>query len=534
MSAPDLGRPRLALAQAIGAQVAAVGLLLTSGWLIVRAGEHPPVLYLMVAIVGVRFFGIGRAALRYSERLATHDVVLARAVQARVVAHRAIARAGVVARGSQRRGEWVRRIVSDVEQAQDGFVRVTVPWMAVVGAGGVTVVVVAWASVSAAAVLAAQLLLTATILRVVVGRVARRIVEIESSRSDLAGDVTETVRCAPDLLVYGGSEHTRRAHVAIDQLDRAERGRGDAESLTALVVLALAGAASAVAGLSASGVDGPWFAVIVLAPIALIDPLLALGDAERIRPQTTAARQRLAQLTSLPVSTPEPAHPSRTTATSLRVRDLDLGWPGGPVLAADLSFEVRPGDLVAVTGASGSGKSTLAHTLVRAIDPDRGAVLLGDVDVRELSTADVRAAVGLLGQDDPVLDTTLRENLRIARPDASDEELVVALRRCGLAALSDSGPGLDHVVGEAGASLSGGERQRLAMARLLVAGHRYWILDEPTEHLDAAAAQALLDDLDRLRADRGIVVLTHAPAVLERADHVIELEGLRAPVPVGS
>ncbi len=191
-----------------------------------------------------------------------------------------------------------------------------------------------------------------------------------------------------------------------------------------------------------------------------------------------------------------------------------------------LTWSVGGGQVVGVSGPSGSGKSTLALTLARMVAPRRGTLRLGGVDVAELRPEDVRSVVGVLGQDEAIFDTTVRENLRIARPTAADAELTAAMARAGLTL------DLDRAVGERGSLLSGGERQRLALARLLLGGHRVLVLDEPTEHLDAPLARVLVEDVLRLAPEHTVVLVSHDPLVLARCDTVLELGHRDAPVGV--
>ncbi|MEH3034672.1 MAG: thiol reductant ABC exporter subunit CydC [Aeromicrobium erythreum] len=499
---------------AAGAQLAGVGLLLTSGWLIVRAAEQPPVLYLIVAIVGVRFFGIGRAALRYVERLRTHDAALRRSVRERVEALVPLQAATPRTLEGRRHGDVVREVVADVETAQDGFLRIRVPWAATLVAAAVVVLVTGALQPVAGLVVAAQAVVTMVVLRLVVPRATRR------TTATLAADATELVRAAPDLLAYGAAPaHRDDVLRAVDDLARSGRRQALGEGLGSAVVLLLGAVAATLCVLLTDGLDPALVAVVALAPVALLEPLQSVADAERLRPDVQAARTRLQALRSLPPALPDPSDRRAPEGTRLVVRDLAVGWGDVPV-ARHLDLDLAPGDVVAVTAPSGGGKSTLAMTLVRLLEPLGGSVTLGGVALADLRGSDVRSIVGLLGQDEAILDTTLRENLRIADPGASEPAMLRALEDAGLGALG----GLDLEVGEGGSHLSGGERQRLALARLLLAGHRVLVLDEPTEHLDAPAAARLLDDVLALRDGRSILLLTHSPAVLARADRVVRLD----------
>ena len=202
--------------------------------------------------------------------------------------------------------------------------------------------------------------------------------------------------------------------------------------------------------------------------------------------------------------------------------------PGSTRILDDVSLTVAPGERVVLVGPSGAGKTTLARLAARLTDPDGGRVLLGGVDLRDAAQADVRAAVLAVTQEARLFTTTVRENLLLARRSASDAELRDALAAAGLGAWLTAQPaGLDTVVGEDGAQLSGGERQRVVVARALVSHARFLVLDEPTAHLDPDTARALMRDLDAAAGDRGLLVITHDPALVARADRVVELRGGR-------
>ncbi|GAA2079064.1 hypothetical protein GCM10009821_18890 [Aeromicrobium halocynthiae] len=521
-------RTVLATGLAAGAQVSSVALLLTSGWLVVRAAEQPPVLYLLVAVTSVRMFGVSRAVLRYAERLVSHDVALERAVEARVGAYRALDRAAPAGLAGLRHGEVVQRVVQDVERTQDRLLRVRLPWTSAAATTTLLVAVTAWLLPAAGLVLALQALLVAVIVRWVLPRTrGRSSAGLELTQEDrLAGRVTELTRTAPDLLAYGSSrERAEQAHAVVDAMARLDRGdTGWQGRGTALVLASTALSLLAVVVLvPGASVPASVVGVLVLAPLGLAEVLESLVEAERHRPAVEAAQRRLDALETIGV--PVATAGRRTASTeALRMQDLVVGWAGRPApgAACGLTATLPRGQVLLVTGPSGSGKSTLAATLLGFLPPVSGRV--GGVDP---------CRIGLLAQDETVLDTTVRENLRVADPGADDEAMLAVLDRAGLGTFVRSLPqGLDTAVGESGSRLSGGERQRLALARLLLADHDVLVLDEPTEHLDAPTAAALLDDLARLVPAHSLVVVTHSPAVVDRfaGAHRLHLE---VPRPAG-
>jgi ATP-binding cassette, subfamily C, bacterial CydCD len=518
----------------IGAAASATGLLLTAAWLIARAAQHPPVLYLMVAIVAVRAFGIARGVLRYAERLVAHDAAFRLLTAVRVAVYQRAERLGPTALADHRRGDLVRRLVGDVDAVQDLLVRALLPRVVTaVLSGGVTLLVVTIlpaAGVGLAAAVLGVLVIVPLLVRVT-GRAAER--SIAPAHGQLAAEVSDAVLSAPDLVAYGaaGGAVDRFNEVA-ESLRDAERRSAWGSGLAQAVVLLFIGAAVCVA--AAAGVvavarealDPVLLPLVVLAPLGLHEVLAAIPEAARQHDRAASAVTRVTELLSQPIPVVEPSHPAELPSqrTVVVARDLTTGWtPDRPVLH-NLRLDLPAGARFGVVGASGSGKSTLAAALLRFVPVPQGQLFVDGLDVTELSSGDVRGRVGLLDQQAHVFDTTIRENLRIGRTDADDDAMWLALEQARLAAFVLGLPGrLDTAVGEFGRELSGGERQRLALARLLLAHHDVLILDEPTEHLDHNMATALTDDLLELAPARTLVLMTHSEHGLDRLDELIVL-----------
>ena len=506
-------------------QLSGVGLLLTSAWLIVRAAEHPPVLYLMVAIVSVRFFGVGRAVFRYGERLLTHHVALSRMIDDRVRAYRNLERAAPVGLPRQRRGDIISRVVSDVTTSQDGLLRVRLPWVYAITSAAVVIAVLAWVSPVAALVLGAHTIMCLAVARVGVSAAVRaHSVSGSDARSTMSAESNVLASTSRDLVAYGAAaSFTRRLNDAIDSQTHSQLRTGWLAGLGSALVLVSTGVATAAIAMTAGGAAPVMAGVILLAPVALLEPLLGVVEAERLRPAVETARARLSQLDDL--RAPVVEHDGVTApphACDLELHGVVAGWDSS--LTRPVSVHLTEGHVVGLSGDSGVGKSTLALTLVKLIPPRWGTVALGGIDYRDLDGHAIRANVGLCGQDDVLFDTTIRENLRIADPSADDETLRAALTRVGLGSLLARMPaGLGTPIGNHGSSLSGGERQRLAMARLLLGEHKVLIFDEPTEHLDHDAADQMLADILSLRRDHAIVLISHSTRVLAACDQVVRV-----------
>ncbi|NAZ88701.1 ATP-binding cassette domain-containing protein, partial [Kineococcus indalonis] len=257
----------------------------------------------------------------------------------------------------------------------------------------------------------------------------------------------------------------------------------------------------------------------------------ALPDAVRARHRAAQAARRGAELLSAPLAAHEPVDPRPLPAPAgagrrLRLRGVVAGWEGASLDGLDL--DLAPGEVVAVRGASGSGKSTLAAVLMRFLDVRGGTVELDGVPLARLAGDDVRSVVGLVGDDEHVFATSLRENLLLARPGSGDAELLAVLHRVRLDAWLTSLPaGLDSRLGDGGAPVSGGERRRLAMARALLADVAVLVLDEPSEGLDEETGRALVADLVRARGGRAVLLLAHREEGVDLADRVLHLRAGR-------
>lgn len=531
--APRLGLGASTVLGAL-ASLAGVALTATAGWLIVQASTHPPVLTLMVAIVGVRTFGLARPVLRYVERLRSHDLALRLLARRRVEVYDALVPL-VPGRLGRRRGDLLASVVDDVDGVVDDALRVRLPLRS-----GVLVALVATAvtslllPVAGAAVAVVCLVgggLAFALARAGAGTAERRTVALRAALSEVA---VETAQVAPELVMWQaeGTATDRVARLS-DRLGRAATGAAAWLGAARAAVLVTCGAGVvAVATLAAGEVSGPVLALLALVPLALADTLGTIADAGALAARTRAAADRLhtiertAPAVRATVGAPLPA------ASDLVVDDVSAGWSPDRLALRDLLVAVEPGDRLAVVGPSGSGKSTLAALLLRFLDPVAGEVRLGGVPMTHLTPDDVRRVVGLVDDDPHVFASTLVENVRLARPGASDAEVEAALRRARLGAWLDDLPdGLHTWLGDGHAQVSGGERARIALARSFLADHPVLVLDEPTAHLDHATAVELAREVLGPRDGRAVVWVSHDQVGVELADRVLDLSAPPAPLP---
>jgi ATP-binding cassette subfamily C protein CydC len=550
-----IGRPvgwRLALAVLAGVASAAsaVGLAATSAWLISRAAEQPVMLTLLAAVTAVRAFGTSRGVFRYLERLAAHDAAFRVLAELRGTAYARLARLAPAGLAELRTGDLLARLVGDVDGLADLWLRVLLPYGSAAVVAVVTVALVGSLVPAAGAALALGLVATAVLAPLVSAAVSRRAeARLAPARGDLADSALDLLHGAPELVVTGAAPR------AIAELRRVDERLAAAERRSALGAGVSSLVASLAAGFSAwsalvlgiiavreGHLGGVMLAVVALVPIAVHEVVAPLAPSARLLPGLASSAGRVLDVLRRPDPVPEPlpvvARAVPDGPLGLRARRLRVRYPGAARDAlAGLDLDVPAGTRVLVTGPSGSGKSTLAAACLRFLEPepDGGSLELvgadGAVEVRAIAGDRVREAIGLCEQDPHIFDATIADNLRLARPGAPDAELEAALERARLLAWVRSLPaGLETPVGEHGARLSGGQRQRLALARSLLADVRILVLDEPTEHLDEAAARAFVADLGAATDGRTLLVLTHRPDLFEgpawtRGSHLVAIAG---------
>jgi thiol reductant ABC exporter CydC subunit len=536
----------LVLASILGALAAAcsIGLLAMSAWLISRSAQRPAVLFLMAPAAVVQAFGLGRATLRYAERLAGHDAALGLLAGYRVTAYDALARLAPAGLADYRSGDLIARLVADIDSLADRWLRVRLPYVAATVACAGAVAVTGAGSPAAGLVLAATLVvsaLAAPAIAIALSRQEER--ALAPRKGELAAATLDLLDGAAELAVFGAAGRAlgavREKQDAVAKAsNRSGYARGAAAAVSALAAgAAVCGAlAFAIPQVHAGTLAGVMLAVVVLTPLAAHEVCAGLAPAAQEVPRLRAAAARVAEITARTAPVTEPAAPAQLPAPpyDLAARGLTAGWTTGEPVLRDLWFEVPAGTRVAITGPSGSGKTTLAMVLLRFLDygggPDccGGTVTLGGQDIRTLAAAELRTVIGLCEQDAHVFDGTLEANLRLAKPDATAEELRAALAGARLLDWADTLPlGLGTPVGEHGAALSGGQRQRLSLARVLLADFPVVILDEPAEHLDEATAAELTRDLLAAVEGRTVLLVTHRPVEAGAVDQILSLPNRR-------
>ncbi|WP_283133270.1 thiol reductant ABC exporter subunit CydC [Rhizohabitans arisaemae] len=523
--------PRLTWAALAGAaaELAGLGLIAAAAWLIARAAQQPELAALTVAIVAVRAFAITKGIFRYGERLTGHDVALRAQSEVRGRLYDAL----VPARADRRGGDVLSRMVGDADAVQDLLVRVLLPALAALVTGVVAVVLSLALLPSAGAVLTVGLVVAGILVPLSTAAAARRAaVRLAPARGELAERSADLIHGAPDLMAYGASERALSAASEVGaRLGRLERsaarvsGAGLAASML-VQGLTVVGVALLAIG---AGVGQVATAVLALTSLVAFEPVLPLAAAGERFAGIGTALGRLRSVLATPPALREPERPAAMPPTPLTVEIDDIRVrhrPEGPPALDGVSLRLAPGRRTALIGPSGAGKSTLLAALMRFLDPESGSIRINGVDIAELSGDDVRAGIRGLTQDAYVFHASLRDNLRLAGPEATEAELTEAVRRARLLPFVER-TGWETVMGGDGATMSGGQRQRLALARVLLADPAVVVLDEPTEALDSETADRLLDDLLTATEGRTTLMVTHRLHGLDRVDEIVVLDAGR-------
>ena len=536
LARPLRGRLLLSVLAGAAATGCGVALLATSGFLLARASEHPSILAISVAVVAVRAFSVGRGVSRYLERLTSHDVAFRVLADVRVAIYRRLERLAPAGLAAFRSGDLLAALISDVDATQDLFIRGIGPPLAaaLVGAGAVTACLLILTP--AGGVLALGLLAAGIVAPALAVTASRRAARATApARGELGVAVTDLLSGAAELHAFGAQD---AALAAADEADRKltalARRLAAAAGLGTGLITCLTGLT--LWGVLLLGVAAVGHGTLTRVPLAVLT-LTALASFEAVTVMPAAALQlgaarasagRIGAILDAPDPVAEPAAPRSLPAGPVHVRlhGVQVRYePGAPLALDGLDLDLPPGRRVALIGPSGAGKSTAVSVLLRFCEPVGGTVTLDGADLAGYAADDVRTVIGGVPQDPHIFDASIRDNLRLARPGAGDDELASAAARARLLPWISSLPRRwDTPVGAHGAAMSGGERQRLALARAILADPAVLILDEPTAHLDPESRAALTADLLSLTAGRTTLLITHELEGLDQVDEIVVLD----------
>lgn len=519
-----------------------VGLMAVSAYLISKSAIATEVADLNLAIAGVRAFAIARAGFRYAERYITHLATFRILTHLRVWFYQAIEPLAPARLQERRSGDLLARVVGDIETLENFYVRVVVPPLAAALATALACVILGSFHPGLGVALLAFLVLTGVVLPLL-SRWLSKLPSIEmiQARSDLNAELVDTVQGMPDLLAFGqAGAHEERLLRLGQALNRCQerlaiiRGLGDGlaalfTGLAGLTVLFLA-----IPLVNQGALHGVYLALLPLTAIASFEAVQPLSLAFQNLEASRAAAGRLFELIDTPAAVQDPVAPGpQPERFDLELNKLQFRYgEGEPWALEQVSLKVPAGSCTAIVGPSGAGKSSLVNLLLRFWDYQAGEIRLGGHDLREFPLERLRGMFSVVAQNTHLFNGSIQDNLWLADPDASEEQLAAACRQARLEPFIQSlSEGYRTQIGENGLLLSGGERQRLAIARALLKNAPFLILDEATANLDALTEMAVLESLRVFMAGRTTIFITHeirADSLLgELVDQVIRLENGR-------
>ncbi|QMK77944.1 cysteine/glutathione ABC transporter ATP-binding protein/permease CydC [Citrobacter sp. RHB20-C16] len=527
----------LGIVLAIITLLASIGLLTLSGWFLSAsavagfAGIYS--FNYMLPAAGVRGAAITRTAGRYFERLVSHDATFRVLQHLRIHTFSKLLPLSPAGLARYRQGELLNRIVADVDTLDHLYLRVISP---LVGAFVVIMVVTIGLSVldvTLACTLGGVMLLTLFIMPPVFYRAGKTTGQnLTHLRGQYRQQLTSWLQGQAELTIFGASDRYRAQMEATElQWHEAQRRQSELTALSQALMLLIGAIAillmlwMAAGGVGDNAQPGALIALFVFCALAAFEALAPVTGAFQHLGQVIASAMRITELTE---QKPEVTFPTDVSdvpdQVTLTLRDVSFSYPEQAQKALDSpSLQVNPGEHIAILGRTGCGKSTLLQLLTRAWDPQQGEILLNGCSIATLNEATLRKTISVVPQRVHLFSATLRDNLLLAAPDASDDQLTDTLRRVGLEKLLDDA-GLNSWLGEGGRQLSGGELRRLAIARALLHDAPLMLLDEPTEGLDATTESQMLELLAEVMRDKTLLMVTHRLRGLARFDQIIVMD----------
>ncbi len=538
-------RTWMALSALIGTAtvLSGIGLAATSAYLISEAALHPSVAALSIAIVSVRFFGIARGAFRYLERLVSHRAAFRLLADMRVWFYKALvplvpARLMTLRNGSQqvlRSGDVLRRAVSDVDMLQNFYIRVLAP--PIIAA---LVALMLWVFLGAfggifGLIYLGFFLLSSVVVPALTHLSSRKLgQQMVVTRADLQAQLVDSVQGIADLVAFG-QEQRQAAHIQAltKKLNRMQMAMaligGTQNALTSFFMNATAWGMLfiAIPFVHSGQLNGLFLALLVLSALASFEIVLPLPNTFQQLGSNLKAASRLFEIVDAQPAVEDVLHPAPLPQdTTISVEHLNFRYEADePYVLQDINLTLKPDECIMLVGPSGSGKSTLTHLLLRFFDYKEGRITLGGHDFHDYRQDDLYKLISVVEQDTHLFNTSIRANLMLARPEASEEEMIDAARKAQLHEFVQTLPhGYDTEVGEQGLRLSGGERQRVAIARAFLKDTPIVILDEPTVNLDAIAEQSVLHAIQSLRQGRATLMVTHRLIAMDMANEILVLQ----------
>ena len=509
-----------------------VGLLTVSSWLLASAALQPGLTYLSLAIVGVRFFGVSRAVCRYFERYTSHRMAFQGLYGLRLwfYAHLEPLAPAILKRFGA--GDMLGRIMGDIEVLQFFYLRTLIPPVAAIA----LTALVAYGASTIDDSLIMPILMAALVLGVVVPLVVyahnkQSLRAIGPQQGDYKALLSDTMDSLEDVISYGNENLVyKRIQQMMRHVDghkgTIDRGMNLGNTLflggvqLTVVVVAI---------MAANALTGAWASVMVavaaIGTQAWFESLQPMIAAVHHGAESKVATSRLIALANEPLPVVEPLEPKPFNPNrDITFTNVSFGYDHAHTIYENLRLDIKQGQSIAIVGASGSGKTTLFNMLERLYDYN-GSIHVGDVELKDISMDTWRNALGTITQDTYIFHASFGDNIRLARPEATADELEQAIHRASLQNVVDKlSDGIHTIVGSGGHGLSGGERQRVALARLFLRNPQVVLLDEPLEGLDQVTRKALHRDLMHYVEGKTCLYITHQLEGLEQMDRILFMD----------
>ncbi|MGM0565890.1 MAG: thiol reductant ABC exporter subunit CydC [Bacteroidota bacterium] len=514
---------------AIGTVLTGIGLMSTSGYLISRAAERPLITDLFMVTAGVRFFGISRAAVRYAERLVSHNLTFRILMSIRYTLFRKIDQFPVKKLMGKRHGDLLSRLVNDVETLQNVYLKIISPVItAVVVSLLVFVLLLLFdfvLAITALVFLAGNGVLVSVLAhRTAKGRGKSEVQTKSSLRTFLVDRLQGLYELFWTRQKTSSEKQFEGMQERLDQIERKNAGStGILEGLNNVFSqLAMFTVLILAIPLVLNGeLQGVMLALVTLGVLSSFEAVQNLGNAFLYYETADKAAERVFAITEQKSAQLKEKEFIVNQLQSITFKDVGFSYTSENITLNNIDFSIMPGSRIAVVGPSGSGKSTLLNLLLRFWHPDKGKILYGNQNIRELDEEQYRNLFAVISQDEHIFNRTLRDNLLLANPEAGDAQLRTALQNAGLGAYSNH---LDLELGNFGMRFSGGERQLLFIARALLKDAPVWLFDEATAHLDARTEQNVHQILEANLRDRSLLFITHRLIGMEKMDQIILMQ----------
>lgn len=528
----------LGVVLAIVTLLASIGLLTLSGWFLAASSLAGVAgLYTfnyMLPAAGVRGAAITRTAARYFERLVSHDATFRVLQHLRVFTFGKLITLAPEQLARFRQGELLNRFVSDVDTLDHLYLRVISP---LIGAAVVIVVVtcgLALLDVPLALLLGGIMLLTLLLMPPLFWRLGTSAGhQIAQHQASWRMQLTHWITGLSELKIYGAA-HLWRAQLDKEELNwqQAQRRQHRLQALAQSLLLVISGTTvTLLLWISANGVGGnstpgAFIALFVFCGLAAFEALTPVAGAFMPLSQVASAAKRVQEIIEQPAAIHFPhAKISSASGINLKMENISFSYPQRPEpVLQHFSLSLNAGEHLALLGPTGCGKSSLLALITRGWEAQQGSISLNDIDIALWDEASLRSRISVVTQRVHLFSQTLRDNLLLAKPDASDEQLVDALYKVGLVHLAEHNEGLNAWMGDGGRALSGGELRRLAIARALLHDGDLWLLDEPTEGLDASTEQQILTLLQHVTRGKTLIMVTHRLSGLDAMDRICVMD----------